>query len=493
MSAQEGAAEPGEAAPSVDAAVDVPVADAAPADPIPAAPPVAEPAPSDAPDAPSAPDPARLAALVEEGTQHFDRRSWVAAADTFTAALEHTRDPEIVAALAYNVAAALERTPALDRAIAAWRRYGETSTDASAEAEPAIAALLARAAAVEIRTSAPSEVFVDEVSLGSAPGTFHVPPGSEVTFEVRADGYARAHRTIALEAAQVASLEIVLVRTDAALDEAQARITRGEALFSDGSFDAALAEFEAAYELLAGGGDMYLALYNIALCHQRLGRVDLAVHYYEAYLDAAPAAEPGRAEVEASVRTLRDLLGTLVLETNVDGVEVWVDGRRLGTAPGEVRLGGGLHDVELRSAGVESERFEVQIAAGQRLERTVELTLLAEGGGLGPGAFVAAAVVTGLGVIAWAGLGIGSLTLRADILSRGPDGNRPEDYQLLDAVSLAADVSLAVTGAALITTIVLAAATDWDGGGPVRARRDVLAVRPFAGPTGGGVTLGGTF
>lgn len=496
--ARDEASEPERPADAPDAATPASEAEAPPDE--------AEPSPDAAPNvveaAPAAPDPARLEALVAEASERFERRAFAEAAERFTAAIAHTGDPAVIAALRFNVAACLERTPALDRAVEAWRTYASSpgATDAErADAEAAIAALLEGAATITITTSTPAEVFVGELSVGSAPGTIHLAPAAEVVLELRAPGHARAQRTLEIAAQAELSVDVTLVREDAALEEARARIARGEQLFAENAYDAALAEFEAAHALLRGGGDMYLALYNVALCHQRLGRIDLAVRYYEEYLSAAPAAEPGRAEVDATVRTLRDLLGTIVLETNVDGVEVWVDGRRLGVAPGEVRVAGGLHDVELRAAGAETARFELQIAAGQRIEREVELALLAEGGGLGPEGFVAAATFTGVGLLTWAALGSAFLALKAQIEGQGVDGTPASDYTLLEGLAISADVALGVTAAGALVSIVLAALTDWDGGRPARATRPVPGLAPTAllfpsvSPEGAGLAIGGTF
>jgi tetratricopeptide (TPR) repeat protein len=437
-----------------------------------------------------------LGELIDDGSERFERRDWVGAAEHFERARAIATEPDVLAALDYNIAVCLERAGAIDRAIAAWRGYGASPSlsDADrAEAERAAADLVAGSGVVEVR-SGPAEVYLGEVLLGRAPGSVRALPG-EIEIELRAPGHARAHRTVTVTSGVQVDVSITLVREDAALAEAGSRIARGEALFGQGSFDAALAEFEAAHELLEGGGDMYLALFNIALCHQRLGRVDLAVHYYGRYLEAAPSSEPGRAEVEATLRTLRDLLGTLVLDTNVDGVEVWVDGRLLGTAPGEIQIAGGLHDVELRAPGVEPTRFPLQLAAGQRIERTVELIPLPEGAGLGPEGFIASASITGAALISAAVVGGIFLGLLDAANARGEDGNTAADIDELERMALGADISFAIAGAAGIATIVLAAITDWDGGTPSHPVREVptAMVIPLIGPNLAGLSVLGAF
>lgn len=483
---------------------DTSLADEPPAAEAPAAEaPVEAAAPAETPPAPiaavaSPPEPApSLADLVDRGSERFARRDWLGAHEAFARAIPLAdADPPTRAALRYNVAVCLERAGAVDRAAAAWLAYRDDPAVPTAdrpEADAAIEALRAHAATLEVTTSAPAEIYRGEVLLGPVPGAIRVVAGEAIELDIRADGYAHAYRTVTLQAGEVSRIEVTLVAESAALEEARGRIARGEALFSADQYDAALAEFEAAYALLEGGGDMYLALYNVALCHQRLGRVDLAVRYYRQYLEAAPTSEPGRAEVEGTLRTLVDLLATLVLETNVEA-DVWVDGRLIGQAPGSVLVAGGLHDVELRAPGVETARFPLQLAAGQRVERRIELAVLDEGGGMGPEPFIATAIVTGIALMAGAVLGGTALQLSSDAVARGPGGNTEDDARLVEGVAIGADVSFAVAGAAGIAAIVLGVATDWDGG-QARSLRDVptAMILPSLGPTHLGATVVGAF
>ncbi len=92
-------------------------------------------------------------------------------------------------------------------------------------------------------------------------------------------------------------------------------------------------------------------LYNIAQCQERLNRYDLAILYYEQYLNLAPADAEDRPTVEASMRALRNLLGIIVVASNV-AAEVWVGGRVVGVAPGEVPIPGGRHPGSVAGTGL---------------------------------------------------------------------------------------------------------------------------------------------
>jgi tetratricopeptide (TPR) repeat protein len=81
---------------------------------------------------------------------------------------------------------------------------------------------------------------------------------------------------------------------------ARKHFAAGEALFEQGRYAEAMAEFAQADAIIPSP----INSYNIALCHDRLGDVPAAVREYRAYLDALPEA-PNRLEVEARIAALR--------------------------------------------------------------------------------------------------------------------------------------------------------------------------------------------
>jgi tetratricopeptide (TPR) repeat protein len=132
----------------------------------------------------------------------------------------------------------------------------------------------------------------------------------------------------------------------AVLEEARGHFRQGMAFAEAGNCGAAIQEFEAAYALVMRAS----ALYNIAQCEERLFRYDLAIRYYERYLQEADPDAEDRSAVQAALGTLRNLLGVVHITSNVKA-QVWIDDRLAGEAPGDVYVPAGGHSLELRADG----------------------------------------------------------------------------------------------------------------------------------------------
>ena len=83
--------------------------------------------------------------------------------------------------------------------------------------------------------------------------------------------------------------------------EARANFDAGRVAFSDARYDDALGYFERSHAL----SHRPELLYNIGLCHDRLGHDAEALAAFEGYLAGVPAAE-NRAEVEQRIATARE-------------------------------------------------------------------------------------------------------------------------------------------------------------------------------------------
>ena len=266
--------------------------------------------------------------------------------------------------------------------------------------------------------------------------------------------------------------------TDYQLESARVIAARAERLFDAGHFQVALAEYTRAYDALAGHPRQYFVLYNLAACNERLFQYDVALGFYEEYLRRAPETEPDRPQVVAIMSTLRALLGTLVVESS-GPTSIWVDDRRLGTAPGRWLVPAGRHVVEARAELHESQQREVQLGAGQQLPLRFELARLSANTGPRPTYFWAATTLTGAALVTGTVFGVLALTAREDgreragyYLDSQAEADRTRNY------ALAADIGFG--GAALLgaSAAVLYFITDWSS---VR-RQD--AKRPAArGPT----------
>ncbi len=271
---------------------------------------------------------------------------------------------------------------------------------------------------------------------------------------------------------------------DPRLDEARDRQARGRALLDAGDANGALAEFEAVYTLLEGHPRRFMALANIGRAHQTLGQYDRAMTYYERYLEEGGPDAEDRAAVQAAIDALASLLGTVTITTNVPEAEVWIDNRRVGAAPGDVRVPGGVHALELRAAGHAPSRREVEVVARRSLAIAIELEPIGEGGGVDPAFFFAGLGVTGAtGAVA---LTIGGLFLarQAETSDRIADGTAAtSDLDAERELALVADVLFGVTGALAVATVVLGVVADWGGD-------DAPPVEVTLAPLPGGAAVG---
>ncbi|MEC7521571.1 MAG: PEGA domain-containing protein [Myxococcota bacterium] len=277
---------------------------------------------------------------------------------------------------------------------------------------------------------------------------------------------------------------------EARFAEARDRFRQGVGLARAGNCRGALAELSASFELLPRPN----TLYNIAQCQEQLHRYDLAVEAYGRYLEMAPEDDADRPAVEATMRTLRNLLGTVHVESNVPA-EVWLDDRVVGEAPGDVLVPGGSHVLELRAEGHLPERREVEVAAQRTVNVDVTLTTAEENVTINTtierppipapvfwGGVALTFVTAGVGAF----FGVQALQIRETELARDP--RLPANTDAIEESAVIADVffiSAAIVGAA---TVVLAFLTDF-GGEPEPDAAEETRVRPLLGPAYAGVEV----
>ena len=302
--------------------------------------------------------------------------------------------------------------------------------------------------------------------------------------------------------------------------EANERVARGENLFDAGDFDAALSEFERAYEVIGDHPARFAILYNIAKAHERRFRYDLAMAYYRRYLEQGGEHAPDAAAVRATISALEGLLATIEIEVRTTALagadaaaaieaEVWIGDRQVGVAPSAVLIPGGRHILEVRAPGHLPARREVQIPprSTTRLSITLE-PVGAAYSGLDSTYFF----VTGAAALACIGAGavFGGLALdaRADVDQRLGDpaerwGDFAADRRRIEELSLVADLFFG--GALLLGTgaVILAVMTDFGGSGTTeapgrtsrgpRADRPAVALSPWFGRGDAGLGLSGSF
>lgn len=276
------------------------------------------------------------------------------------------------------------------------------------------------------------------------------------------------------------------------LEQARERHRRARDLFTNGSYNAALAEFGAVYEILEGHGQRHVVLLDVGQCHLRLGRFDLALRYYRRFLLEAPADASERAVVEADITRLEASLATLSVSSNVPNAEVWIDHRHIGTAPGEVLVPAGSHLIELRAPGHLSARREVQLAGRERVSLPpFQLEVVAPGRGLPPVIFWSTAgAASGLAAVAGA-VGISALSARSEVQALQADPQRrftvlQDDLDRVQSRAVVADVLFGSAALVAVGAGVLYVLTDWGA----RREEPRASLRTSISVTDRGATLG---
>jgi hypothetical protein len=150
------------------------------------------------------------------------------------------------------------------------------------------------------------------------------------------------------------------------------------ALYNDGSFDAALAEFLASQRLRPATA----LLYNIGLTYKALFLYNDAIRSLEQYLKEEQNVPPERrAEVEQILREMRAILAPVTMTISPDGANVQVDGRTIGAAPiGQYLLPAGRHVVTVSSDGYSTQTKELMVSAGAPLQLTIALAIIPKTG-----------------------------------------------------------------------------------------------------------------
>ncbi|MBX3131318.1 MAG: PEGA domain-containing protein [Polyangiaceae bacterium] len=160
-------------------------------------------------------------------------------------------------------------------------------------------------------------------------------------------------------------------QTDDAKARARAHFDRGLRAFDRSDDAGALAEFQAAYELIPNP----VVLHSIGLVYAALGRPVQAVDALERSLAASPKLSAEQlARARATLDAERAKIGTIHVVTNV-AASVEIDGRSVGRSPGQrsVPVPSGLRVVGAVAPGHLPARKEVSVAGGQSVTVQFEL------------------------------------------------------------------------------------------------------------------------
>lgn len=159
----------------------------------------------------------------------------------------------------------------------------------------------------------------------------------------------------------------------AVLEDAKRHFQQGVALYNDANYNAALAEFEAAYKLRPSAG----VLYNIGLSQKSLFRYNEAIASLEKFLTTDPKLTAERkTEVTQLITEMKALLADVTFDVTPAGATVLLDGRTIGTTPLVYPIATGQHVVEIVAEGHKPLRRELMITAGVPVKIANPLTVI---------------------------------------------------------------------------------------------------------------------
>jgi hypothetical protein len=151
------------------------------------------------------------------------------------------------------------------------------------------------------------------------------------------------------------------------LDEARRRFQLGVKLYMDGSFDAALAEFNKAYELAPN----YRLLFNLAQVQVQRHDNVAALRLFNQYLEQGGSKIPParRKQLERELIEVKARVAELWVRANVAGAELLIDGASVGRLPLKVGVpvSSGVRHIQLRKTGYETATRNITIAGNETL------------------------------------------------------------------------------------------------------------------------------
>ena len=167
------------------------------------------------------------------------------------------------------------------------------------------------------------------------------------------------------------------------VERARVHYERGLVLFNEDNYDAALFEFERAYELAPS----YKILYNMGRIQRQQNNYAAAMRSYVRYLSEGGAAVPAerRAEVEREMAILKPRVARLKVIVNVDDADVYTDDIPVCTATIEsscvgksplrspIIVNGGRHKVTATKKGYAPATSLVSVVGSDEIDVKLDL------------------------------------------------------------------------------------------------------------------------
>lgn len=157
------------------------------------------------------------------------------------------------------------------------------------------------------------------------------------------------------------------------IGDARAHYKKGLDLYEDHAFDAALIEFQRAYDMAPS----YKILYNLALVHLQLNDWAGAARSFKGYLDEGGKKidQKRRAEVEREMKKLEGRVGNVEVVANVEAAEVLVDDQEVAETPldGPLSVNSGKRRITVSKNGYIPVTRVITIAGGETKKVEFEL------------------------------------------------------------------------------------------------------------------------
>lgn len=245
---------------------------------------------------------------------------------------------------------------------------------------------------------------------------------------------------------------------------------RGVEYVEDGDLRGAMIEFKRAYAMSPN----YRVLYNLGQVCNELREYTEAQRYLQRYLTdgGAEIDAPRRREVEATLAKLNTRIATLLISSNLDGAELFVDNVSVGKAPlsEPVRVSVGTRTVSAAISGRPRVTQVVEAAGGDTLTVRLDFSANAHEELRPPQRSAAGsnARSEGPGAVLWLGIGTGVLGAGAGVMAylASRDAaqyhdavHRKTTARELDDLDQRATTKALITDILLGTTIVAAATT----------------------------------
>jgi hypothetical protein len=273
--------------------------------------------------------------------------------------------------------------------------------------------------------------------------------------------------------------------------DARALFTRGQAAYTQGDYEDAIAQWTRAWAL----DPRPLLQYNMSQAYERLGRLEEAVAALQLYLDHAAAGDEHLADARARQSQLRERIAqtSVRITGGPEGATILVDGEDRGRTPrpDPLTVAAGSHRIVVRAAGYDDFTSSVVVPPGQVAEVVVEMQQTAvattQTGAefpLGPvilmGAGGAAVIVGAI----LGGVALGNAQSAPSRTSPEADSAR--------GMALGADI-LMFGGAAIAAGGLIWLLVAPPGGGSAESEATAATVLPWSSPDGAGITVTGRF